>query len=184
MGNEVCGADIPKKRRCPHISGADDFGDLGVGDHSEESRENSFHIVNFDHVTVDGLSLKSDMINILNLSTDVVAHLRARVSDDSTRSFVAGWGISRHSQLGDVALDTKRNMIQRFTPTPRLVYGPGEITELSLGASFLNGSRGISGLGSNRKGQLLKLESLNHVRHVACTWNGTYVNLEHGVLYR
>ena len=170
----------PRKGDVLISMGADDFGDLGIGDRSEESRQNSFHIVNFDHVTVDGLSLKSDTINILNLSTGqhhVVAHLRARVSDDSTRSFVVGWGISRHGQLGDVALDTKRNVIQRFSPTPRLVYGPGEITELSLGAQhtvILNASRGVSGLGSNRKGQLLKLKSLNRVRHVACTWNGTY----------
>ena len=171
----------PRKGDVLISMGADDFGDLGVGDHSEESRENPFHIVNFDHVTVDGLNLKSDTINILNLSTGqhhVVAHLRARVSDDSTRSFVVGWGTSRHGQLGDAALDTNRNVMQRFTPTPRLIYGFEEVMELSLGAQhtvFLNAYRGVSGLGSNRKGQLSKLESLNHVRHVACTWNGTYV---------
>ncbi|KAF8346926.1 regulator of chromosome condensation 1/beta-lactamase-inhibitor protein II [Amanita rubescens] len=153
--------------------GADDFGDLGVGDHSKDSSVNAFHIVNFDHIKVDGLRLKSDTIEILDLSTGqhhVVAHLRATFSDDSARSFVVGWGISRHGQLGDVALDSEHNVMQRFIPTPRLVLRPGEITELSLGAQhtiFLHASRRVSGIGSNRKGQF-------HVRHVACTWNGTY----------
>lgn len=176
----------PRKGDVLISMGADDFGDLGVGGHSKESRENSFHIVNFHHVKVDGLSVKPDTINVLNLSTGqhhIVAHLRACLSDDSTRSFVVGWGISRHGQLGDVASDTKRIVMQRFTPTPRLVYGPEEITELSLGAQhtvFLHAPGGVLGLGSNRKGQLLNLESLNHVRHVACTWNGTYVVVDDG----
>jgi len=158
--------------------GADDFGDLGVGDHSNM---NTFHTVNFDHVKVDGLTLKSDTIEILDLSTGqhhVVAHLRATFSDDSARSFVVGWGISRHGQLGDAALDSEHNVMQRFIPTPRLVLGAEEITELSLGAQhtiFLHASRRVSGIGSNRKGQLSKLESLSQVRHVACAWNGTYI---------
>lgn len=161
--------------------GADDFGDLGVGDHSKDSGVNAFHIVYFDHIRVDGLRLKSDTIEILDLSTGqhhVVAHLRATVSDDSGRSFVVGWGISRHGQLGDAALDSEHNVMQRFIPKPRLISGVGEITELSLGAQhtiFLHASKRVSGIGSNRKGQLLKLESLSHVRHVACTWNGTYI---------
>ena len=158
--------------------GANDFGDLGVGGYKQQ--EKTLHVINFDHVEIDGHSPKPDTIVVLNLSAGqhhVVGYLRAVFSDSSLRSFLVGWGSSRHGQLDDLSSDDKRSAAQPFTSKPKLISTSEDIIGLGLGMQhtvLLHTSRRASGTGSNRKGQLLGLQSLSNVRCVACTWNGTY----------
>ncbi|KAM6498718.1 Regulator of chromosome condensation 1/beta-lactamase-inhibitor protein II [Amanita muscaria] len=162
--------------------GADDFGDLGVGGYSERSseKEKPFHIISFDHIQVDGFSLRSDMVVIADIAAGqhhVLVQLRASLADKTTQSFLVGWGTSRHGQLGGASSNNQRGQGQIFTSRPKLVRTADDIVGLALGTQhtvFLHQSMHISGIGSDRKGQLSGIESLSHVRCISCTWNGTY----------
>ncbi|KAF8634892.1 hypothetical protein AX15_000642 [Amanita polypyramis BW_CC] len=165
--------------------GTNDFGDLGV---EGKQQEKTVHVVNFDHIEVDGLSLKSNTLVVLDLSAGqhhVVVHLRAILANGSVRSFLVGWGSSRHGQLGEPPSDCKRYPVQQqFASKPRLIGTSEDVIGLSLGIQhtvLLHGSKRASGMGSNRKGQLLGLKSLSNVRCVACTWNGTYAVVDEDV---
>ncbi|KAK2466930.1 hypothetical protein APHAL10511_001188 [Amanita phalloides] len=162
--------------------GANDFGDLGIGGHAHDKscKDDSFHVIHLDHIEIDGLSLKLDTIVVLNLSAGqhhIVAHLHACLSDDSIRSFIVGWGASRHGQLANLSSGAEPGRAPRFLSKPKLIIVSVDIIGLSLGMQhtvFLHPSKAVSGIGSNRKGQLSTIESLTRVRYVACTWHGTY----------
>ncbi|KAK2461399.1 hypothetical protein APHAL10511_005862 [Amanita phalloides] len=162
--------------------GANDFGDLGIGGHAlgKGCKDDSFHVIHLDHIEIDGLSLKLDTIVVLNLSAGqhhIVVHLHASLSDDSTRSFIVGWGTSRHGQLTNLSPGTEPGRAPRLLSKPKLINGSVDIIGLSLGMQhtvFLDALKAVSGIGSNRKGQLSTIESLTRVRYVACTWHGTY----------
>jgi protein ATS1 len=111
---------------------------------------------------------------------------------------VVGWGASRHEQLGSSLsqvpskLDkSKVTRLSQFTSLPRILPAfqrtPGHniadpVVTYALGSHhsvFLHHSGRITGLGSNKKGQLAGLrDPSGSVRDVRCTWNGTYLTLQ------
>lgn len=165
--------------------GSNDFGDLGIGG-SKKGKERqdtpSFHVINFDHLTIDGMSVNTKSIVILSLAAGqhhVVVHLQATLSNASTRRFSVGWGTSRHGQLGNVI--TQGVKMPRFASVPQVVASDHQkdpLISTSLGnhhTMFLRASGKVTALGSNRKGQLQGIENLEGVTKLGCTWNGTYV---------
>lgn len=112
------------------------------------------------------------------------------------REIAIGWGASRHEQLGSfpsqrhLKFDGRAPIIP-FTPCPRLLLLSLKIPEYNitdpivtcaLGSHhsvFLHQSGGITGLGSNKKGQLAGSRSTSGtIKNVQCTWNGTYLALQ------
>ena len=176
---------------CPHkedvvISmGSDDFGDLGIG-RSKKGKERQekppFHVVSFDHVKIDGISVDTKSIVIHSLATGqhhVAVHLEATLNDGSNRRFTVGWGTSRHGQLGNVI--TQGAKMPPFVSVPQVVSSDDPkdpIMSTSLGNQhtiFMHASGSVTGLGSNRKGQLQGMETIKGATKLGCTWNGTYV---------
>jgi protein ATS1 len=164
--------------------GSDDFGDLGIGGSKKgkERQETSpFHVINFDHLTIDGMSVDTKSVVIPSLAAGqhhVIVQLQATLSNGSTRRFTVGWGTSRHGQLGNVITHAK---MPPFVSIPQIVSSddPKDPTiSTSLGNQhtvFLRASGRVAVLGSNRKGQLQGIESLEGATRLGCTWNGTYV---------
>ncbi|RDB28740.1 Secretion-regulating guanine nucleotide exchange factor [Hypsizygus marmoreus] len=164
--------------------GSDDFGHLGVGDVNKgKGREitKPFHIVEFRHLTIEGLSFTDATITIQSITSGqrhVVACLQVSWNHGRTRNCMVGWGASRHGQLGIHAKDGRPIP---FLSTPSIVYidDPNDpTTSTALGNQhtvFLHASGKVTALGSNRKGQLNRLENAQRVTSLGCTWNGTYV---------
>jgi len=131
--------------------------------------------------------LDDSNIAVESLSTGphhVIIHIRYPFisHDDAPSEYLTiGWGASRHGQLG---LESKTSIFS----VPRLIYAENttyddRIVSSSLGSQhsiFLHASCRISCLGSNKKGQLLDLNTLGNVRSVYCTWNGTYAVVQNG----
>lgn len=165
--------------------GSNDFGDLGVGMSVEESKTEPFHIVRFDHLAFDGISLKNADIEILFLVTGqrhVVIQLEVAWGDEPPQRCIVGWGTSRHGQLGNV-LDEKGRSIS-YIATPRIVSIENHrdpIVAAALGSQhtvLLRRSGSILGFGSNRKGQLQGLGDVKHATKIDCMWNGTCAVIE------
>ena len=165
--------------------GSDDFGDLGIG-RSKKGKERqetpSFHVISFDDVKIDGMSVDTKSIVILSLAAGqhhVVVHLQATLNNGSSRRFTVGWGTSRHGQLGNEI--TQGGKMPPFVSIPQVVSSddPGDpIISTSLGSQhtiFLHASGRVTALGSNRKGQLQGMESVKGGTKLGCTWNSTYV---------
>ena len=152
--------------------GSNDYGDLGVGGFKHSPKD--FHIVRFDHLAPTSEGWKVQFIS--SGQRHVVLHVK-KSNDDS---ILVGWGTSRHGQLGNPSNTP-------FSSNPCIISHqnepPIETLVSSLGIHhtiFLHASGQISGLGSNRKGQLqvVKNPDLGHITSVGCTWNGTYVVVE------
>lgn len=166
--------------------GADDFGDLGVGGLNKgkgKEASGELHIVNFDHLSVKGLGLQGAQIFFSAISASqhhVVVQMRADWDTGYTKNVVAGWGAARHGQLGP---PPPKGATPFFSSSVTLTVADGDdpVTGLALGMQhtlLLHSTGHISGLGSNRKGQLQGLQTVNHVRRIGCTWNGSYVMTE------
>ena len=162
--------------------GSDDFGDLGVGVLKKGQAKRSFHVISFDHLTIDSMSVDTKSVVIQSLVAGqhhAVVHLQATLSNGNIRRFAVGWGTSRHGQLGNVVSQTGK--MPPFVSRPQVlsVYDPKDPTiSASLGIQhtvFLHASRKVTGVGSNRKGQLQGVEGIEGVTTLGCTWNGTYV---------
>jgi protein ATS1 len=152
--------------------GADDFGDLGVGGVKRQGngKERLIHVV--DLVAPIG-SVARGTLKVSELVAGphhVVARLDfVDLSGHAVQKFI-GWGASRQGQLG---------VISRAVASPVEIQLPrswSRITQISLGNQHtvfrhLDGS--VTALGSNRRGQLNNISSLQAVTDVQCTWNGT-----------
>ncbi|KAF7347288.1 Secretion-regulating guanine nucleotide exchange factor [Mycena venus] len=155
--------------------GANDFGDLGIGaKRAGKLPAKDIHIVQFDHLTQNGVSVDSSSLFIETLAAGqhhVVARLKTTAG-----YLTVGWGTSRHGQLGDVE--------KPFISSPAVI-SPGRsddgIVSAALGHQhtvFLYASGTVSGIGSNRKHQLDSIDAAAGARSVACTWNGTYITID------
>lgn len=165
--------------------GTDDFGDLGIGGLKKgKGREmaKSFHIVDISHLTVNGESLKARKVFVQSLTSGqhhVIAHLQVVLGSDRIYFCTVGWGTSRHGQLEKITSSAMRP--PAYLPTPSLVQlddldDPIVLTALgSQHTVFLHASGKVTGIGSNRKGQLQGVEDARRVLDIGCTWNGTYM---------
>ena len=152
--------------------GADDFGDLGVGGTKKQGngKERLIHVV--DLVSSFG-SIARGTLRISELVAGphhVIACLDfVDLSGHAVQKLV-GWGASRQGQLGIISRAVTSPLdIQLHQSRPR-------VTQIALGNQHtvlrhLDGS--VTALGSDRKGQLSNISSLQAVTAVRCTWNGT-----------
>lgn len=150
--------------------GSDEYGDLGIGGKVEKGRD--FHVVRFDHILPSG-----EVLNIDSISSGQ-RHVAVRVQTSSS-SLLVGWGICRHGQLGPAGGEN-------FSSLPRVILlGPS--TSYALGIQHTVVCRDpnlVTGLGSNRKGQLQVAETFAAnsmdatVKDIGCTWNGSYLLLQ------
>ncbi|KAF8146434.1 regulator of chromosome condensation 1/beta-lactamase-inhibitor protein II [Mycena galopus ATCC 62051] len=153
--------------------GANDFGDLGIGAKlAGKLPAKDIHVVDFDHL---GASVNSGSLFVESLAAGqhhVVVRLKSAAGD-----LTVGWGTSRHGQLGNVE--------KPFVASPVLISSDEGIVFIALGHQhtvFLHASGTVSGLGSNKKGQLDGIEAATRARSIACTWNGTYITTGDGDL--
>ena len=152
--------------------GADDFGDLGVGGAKGQGKgkERLIHVV--DLISPIG-SITRGTLRISELVAGphhVVACLDyVDLSGHAVQKLV-GWGASRQGQLGIVSRAVTSPLeIPLHQPRPR-------VTQIALGNQHtvlrhLDGS--VTALGSDKKGQLSNISSLQAVTAVQCTWNGS-----------
>ncbi|KAI0962581.1 hypothetical protein AcV7_001395 [Taiwanofungus camphoratus] len=166
--------------------GADDFGNLGVGGAKGKGVAGKpLHIVELEQLLVDTLASSDDgsvILTVENLATGphhIVLKYKYQLQAGITRELIAGWGTSRHGQLGNV--DSTSGRPSPFYSTPHLVISRrsacGTVTSCAAGTQhtvFLHSSGRLLGIGSNKKAQLQDLEKLTNVCAVGCTWNGTY----------
>ncbi|KAI8980571.1 RCC1/BLIP-II [Trametes punicea] len=163
--------------------GADDFGNLGVGgvrtrNTVEGGAKSTVHVVRLR----DSLPLENTegLLSVLILCSGphhTVAHVRLVRPNGSTCTYLVGWGTARHGQLGPVDSSSKR--LLPFISSPQLISLPQQepIAEIGLGNQhtvLLHSSGTLTVFGSNRKDQTSGLDTLNDVRRIGCTWNGTY----------
>ena len=166
--------------------GANDFGNLGLGASPSTHTTQGVHAVDLVSVLPSDVTRSGVTLKILSLSTGP-HHTVVRVSfvfpDGSSRTSLAGWGTSRHGQLGPILNASGRPSPSTPSPHHLPVDSPKDITAITLGNQHtvcLRSSGRLHALGSNRKDQLAGLDSLSGVTQVGCTWNGTYVLLESG----
>jgi protein ATS1 len=184
--------------------GSNEFGDLGIARDAEDrtlEKGPGLHVVDFSTVSVAGNTIKSAKgVTVERLRTGqrhVIASLKISWGDKEPTQVLIGWGSCRHGQLGDMENATKsssRSHSSKKTPKakksiqptycsrPTLVWTSNDpsdfIVDYSLGihhSVFLHASGRISVKGSNRKKQIQGLNSLENIREVKCTWNGTYM---------
>ena len=152
--------------------GADDFGDIGVGGVKKEGngKERLIHVV--DLISSAG-SITRGTLRITELVAGphhVVACLDYLDLSGHAVQKLVGWGASRQGQLG---------IISRAVTSPleiQLHQSRSRVIQIALGNQHtvlrhLDGS--VTALGSDRKGQLGNISSLQAVIAVRCTWNGT-----------
>ncbi|KAI6136140.1 regulator of chromosome condensation 1/beta-lactamase-inhibitor protein II [Pisolithus sp. B1] len=111
----------------------------------------------------------------------VLVELQTRTAEGvALPPVLVGWGSSRQGQLGD---KVKASVISRPALIP-IDIATDPIRCCALGNEhtvLLRESNRISVLGSNRKGQLNGLSSLQMpIEKIGCTWNGTYVHTREG----
>lgn len=180
--------------------GNNDHGDLGIGlaptelKYSHQPRRIALEeIVNADYPNIlSGFHVRSIVAGLHHVI--VMLQLFLRGGDEQ---IVIGWGSSRHEQLGSYPsplsprpkLD-KQTRLRPFTLRPRILsvfqkvpgmHTTDPIVRCALGSHhsvFLHHSGRITGLGSNKKGQLAGLRDTPRIiSDVRCTWNGTYLTL-------
>ena len=154
--------------------GADDFGDLGVGGSKKQGngKERLIHAV--DLVSSIG-SIARETLKVTELVAGphhVVACLDYVDLSGCAVQKLVGWGASRQGQLGTVSRAVTSPLeIQLDRSRPRIM-------QIALGNQHtvllhLDGS--VTTFGSDRRGQLSNISSVQVVTAVRCTWNGTIV---------
>lgn len=152
--------------------GADDFGDLGVGESKRQGngRERLIHVV--DLIASIG-SVARGTLKVSELVAGlhhVVVRLNYLDLSGHAVQKLVGWGASRQGQLG---------VASRAVTSPteiRLPQSRPRVTQIALGNQhtvFRHFDGSVTALGSNRRGQLGNFSSLRDVTAVQCTWNGT-----------
>ncbi|KAF8157970.1 regulator of chromosome condensation 1/beta-lactamase-inhibitor protein II [Crassisporium funariophilum] len=166
--------------------GSNDFGDLGVGSTTGGKMKKDFHIVKLDNIsTTLGVHLIPAGIQVDTISSGqrhVIAHLRISQPNGVPLRVLVGWGASRHGQLGGTPILNGKPA--PFISLPQVVVlnhdDPSDpVASSALGihhSLFLHDSGRVSGLGSDRKGQLSGISFFNKKRLVSigCTWNGSH----------
>jgi protein ATS1 len=159
--------------------GADDFGDLGVGGAEKRGngKQRSIHLV--DLVASVG-SIAQGTLKVSEIISGP-RHIVVRVNYVNLSGLAVqkliGWGASRQGQLGVTSRAiTSPIEIQLPQSLPRVI-------QVALGNQHtvfhhLGGS--VTALGSNRRGQLDDISSLQAVTAVQCTWNGTIAVISDG----
>ena len=159
--------------------GADDSGDLGVGGIKKQGngKERLIHAV--DLVSSIG-SISRETLKITELVAGphhVVACLDYVDLSGCAGQKLVGWGASRQGQLGTISRAVASPLeIQLDQSRPR-------IAQIALGNQHtillhLDGS--VTAFGSDRKGQLSIISSVQAVTAIRCTWNGTTVVTANG----
>ncbi|KAJ7784591.1 regulator of chromosome condensation 1/beta-lactamase-inhibitor protein II [Mycena metata] len=150
--------------------GANDFGNLGVGEHEGKVSAKDVHVVRLDRLSQGVIPGRSDSLFVESLAAGqhhVIANLKTASGD-----LTVGWGTSRHGQLGntDTPFASSPILIQTGRPDDAII-------STAVGHQhtvFLHSSGTVSGLGSNKKRQLDGVPTLARAKSVNCTWNGTY----------
>jgi protein ATS1 len=151
--------------------GTNDWGNLGDGGSPEV--ESGIHVVKLDHLSSHDEMMTVRIESITAGPHHILVYARFSLSDGSTEDIVAGWGTSRHGQLGS-SLTTPFQILPQVINIP---IAPCSIRTIAMGSRhtvFLPNSGTLLGMGSDRKGQLRDIEELRDVREVSCTWNGTF----------
>jgi protein ATS1 len=160
--------------------GGNDWGNLGLGEVKNKDSDHSVHIVAFDHLDVDSSSLH--VKSITAGPYHIIVHGQTLLKSGTPQDFIAGWGISRHGQLGPMNVSSSRPVAYLSCPSAiNFSIPPTDISSIALGfrhTVVLHRSGKLSSFGSDAKCQLRDLDTLEGVRQVACTWNGTYVIVE------
>ncbi|EMD32622.1 hypothetical protein CERSUDRAFT_161588 [Gelatoporia subvermispora B] len=165
--------------------GANDHGNLGVGDIKGKGVARPYYVVDLYGGLPPVITQQtiSESLHISALHTGpqhVVVAVDILLHGGGSRSFILGWGAARHGQLGDHSGSGRPPL---FYSTPRIVITKS-MSELSPTSSIALGNQHtvilrqdgrICGVGSDRKNQLTSLETLEGVSSIGCTWNGTYV---------
>jgi protein ATS1 len=162
--------------------GGNDFGDLGVGGTGTANNALPFHIINFTHI----VGYIADRLSITNIATGphhAIALLRA-----GNKQYIAGWGTARHGQLGHLHAPSGRAL--PFSPFPVAISLPIDIQldpvrSVRAGNQhtlFLHASGRVSALGSDAKGQLRGLRTVEDVHAIGCSWNGSFLQTRTGLL--
>ncbi|KAG2122565.1 regulator of chromosome condensation 1/beta-lactamase-inhibitor protein II [Suillus clintonianus] len=150
--------------------GSNDFGALGVG--TKQATATST-VISFDHLTIEGRSINSSELvveSIIAGPRHVVLHLRPVFSNEH---ILVGWGLGRHGQLGDTKIV---NCDRPCIISLDVSADPVQIYSLGLQHTVACHQSGrTTAFGSNKKGQLHKMDSWGRIRQVGCTWNGTYL---------
>ncbi|KAI6163658.1 regulator of chromosome condensation 1/beta-lactamase-inhibitor protein II [Pisolithus thermaeus] len=163
--------------------GSNDFGALGGGENLNAA--NKTRIVNLAAALGDRVGAKppsSLRVGFLRAGPrHVLVELQTRTAEGvALPPVLVGWGSSRQGQLGD---KVKASVISRPALIP-IDIATDPIRCCALGNEhtvLLRESNRISVLGSNRKGQLNGLSSLQMpIEKIGCTWNGTYVHTREG----
>ncbi|KAG1779611.1 regulator of chromosome condensation 1/beta-lactamase-inhibitor protein II [Suillus placidus] len=150
--------------------GSNDFGALGVGTKHATATP---AVVSFDHLTIEGRSIKPSGLVVESIVAGprhVVLHVRTVLNNEHT---LIGWGLARHGQLGDTkVVNYDRPYIISLGVSP----DPVQTCSLGLQHTVVCHQSGrTTAFGSNKKGQLHRMDSWERVRQVGCTWNGTYL---------
>ena len=155
--------------------GSNDYGDLGskhIG-----AVHNSPNVVDFD------LILGERPFSVQNISTGQHHVILSLLFGEDT--LVVGWGASRHGQLGaDPSILLPNGKLPLYIDHPIIIplETNDSVVDVALGSRhslLLHTSGMITGLGTNRKGQLDDgLKALEGVKSIACTWNGSYAVIE------
>ncbi|KAI9444534.1 RCC1/BLIP-II [Lactarius indigo] len=165
--------------------GGDDFGDLGIGGlgtANSTRKAPPFHIIDFTHI-VGSVAHRLSITNITTGPHHVVVLLRA-----GNKQYIAGWGTARHGQLGPLYAPSGRSL--PFSPSPVAINLPIDvqldpIRSVRAGNQhtlFLHASGRVSVLGSDAKGQLRGLHTVEDVHAIGCSWNGSYLHTRTGLL--
>ncbi|KIK29965.1 hypothetical protein PISMIDRAFT_671950 [Pisolithus microcarpus 441] len=163
--------------------GSNDFGALGGGENLNAA--NKARIVNLAFALGDKAGAKPPgflRVGFLHAGPrHVVVELQTCTAEGVTLPPVlVGWGSSRQGQLGE---KTKPSVMSRPALIP-IDIATDPIRCCALGNEhtvLLHESNRVSVLGSNRKGQLDGLSSLQMpIEKIGCTWNSTYVHTREG----
>ncbi|KAG1886213.1 regulator of chromosome condensation 1/beta-lactamase-inhibitor protein II [Suillus subluteus] len=150
--------------------GSNDFGALGVGTKQATATP---AVLSFDHLIIEGRSINSSELIVESIVAGprhVVLHVRAVLNSEH---MLIGWGLARHGQLGDTKIV---NYDRPHIISLDISLDPVQTCSLGLQHTVVCHQSGqTTAFGSNKKGQLHKMDSWGRVRQVGCTWNGTYL---------
>lgn len=165
--------------------GGDDFGDLGIGGLGTANSTRKalpFHIIDFTHI-VGPVAHRLSITNIAAGPHHAVVLLRV-----GNKQHIAGWGTARHGQLGPLHAPSGRAL--PFSPSSVAINLPIDVQldpvrSVRAGnqhSLFSHASGRVSALGSDAKGQLRGLHTVEDVQAIGCSWNGSYLQTRTGLL--
>lgn len=154
--------------------GADAYGDRGMGGPRAAASHDAVSSVGFEHLLDE--DDQPDSIQILDIKAGThhaLVKIACRRRNGSRRALFAGWGASRHGQLG-------LGVTEPFTPSPTIVTVPEALDVVSFAVGnhhsvFVYSTGRVLASGSNRKNQTQGVDTIQDAQSVGTTWNGTYI---------